>query len=757
MRFVLPARSRTAVFVAVVAFLAMAISAAFAAPQVRAAAPGVTWDLAQLQTDLATHGGAVQGYFLTVLGGSTEADQQPQVIPATIKSIVPNATQDGSLILFAGTGPAMSAIGGIAAGMSGSPLYVGDPADPHTGTDPLLGAVSYGDEFTTGGLGLATPIGYMTAIEDKYLSSAGLRAGAVSRASATGAATAATGRTAKLRHALHVGGRTITRVAVVATRAKARAAAARPGTAAFTPLATLEIGGLSPESHLYKTMATAMQAAGYRVVPAPAGGATSGFDPGWSTPLTGGSSVGTPFARGDFWVGSAGTVTYVNGAKVLAYGHPLGWLGSTDIYLTNAWVSGVWADTLEPYKLMEITALQGRLVQDRNSGIAGIIGAAPVDTPVTASVTVNGGAPVRSTSYVPRSVASSNQFADVFGWGYALPATAVLAPVEKALDAMVFAGSATTTSTVVVSDGALDYTLTLNNRWDDTPDVSMEVADDLNNALLTLNANADGTAPATIKSVDFTADFSSAHHSARIVSASVPGGLKTGDNDVVVTLAEYGVQALQTRHLTLKIPEDAASGGSLEVYGGGSYLAEGGTSFTTISSSARRSSSAARSTSSDDRMSVADLVDELQNQSTNADLVVDYVTGSDSDSDSSSAAIESKLRTTLVVTGDLQLQSDPLQLRATPRAVRRRHGAVIAGTIAALTDPDTSVRLYRGSSTKPLATVRVVRDGDGGGLFTYALKHIKATTRVTAVWDGDSRHLGATGRTTVRVKRTRHH
>ena len=32
----------------------------------------------------------------------------------------------------------------------------------------MIGAASYGDSFTTGGLGLATPIEYMTTIESNY-------------------------------------------------------------------------------------------------------------------------------------------------------------------------------------------------------------------------------------------------------------------------------------------------------------------------------------------------------------------------------------------------------------------------------------------------------------------------------------------------------------------------------------------------------------------------------------------------------------
>ena len=81
----------------------------------------------------------------------------------------------GKLIMFECTDPAVTDIGGIAAGMSGSPIYV------DLGGGPLLvGAVSYGDSFTLHGTGLATPIEYMTAIQHQY--------GAAARASGPAAA-----------------------------------------------------------------------------------------------------------------------------------------------------------------------------------------------------------------------------------------------------------------------------------------------------------------------------------------------------------------------------------------------------------------------------------------------------------------------------------------------------------------------------------------------------------------------------------------
>ncbi len=121
----------------VVAVAVVLLAAVFAAPAL-AAPPGSTVSLSELQTLL--DAGPVTGHFDTVLLGDTV-----ESIPVNVLAIVPDMIPDGALILFEATGPAIDRIGGLAEGMSGSPLYVDDG-----GTLKLAGAVSQGDIFTTG-------------------------------------------------------------------------------------------------------------------------------------------------------------------------------------------------------------------------------------------------------------------------------------------------------------------------------------------------------------------------------------------------------------------------------------------------------------------------------------------------------------------------------------------------------------------------------------------------------------------------------
>ena len=89
----------------------------------------------------ASPSGTIPGcYFLT-----TDKGVDIATIKCTVDAVVPEAADDnGSLIMFDATDdPIIDAIGGIADGMSGSPLYVTDPAN-HTYGHPDHADHAYG-------------------------------------------------------------------------------------------------------------------------------------------------------------------------------------------------------------------------------------------------------------------------------------------------------------------------------------------------------------------------------------------------------------------------------------------------------------------------------------------------------------------------------------------------------------------------------------------------------------------------------------
>ena len=497
-----PRRAVTRVALALACALAICLSAAAAAP---AAPPEPTLTVAQLQALLdAAPGGTLEGYFKTVLKGSDIVQ-----IPVTVKSTVPYSIPEGSLILFQAKGPAIEEIGGIAHGMSGSPLYVVDQ-----GGDKLVGAVSYGDIFTRSYLGLATPVEYMAAMEDSFLPNPAPLA---------------------LPQPVRVGGTTLSHVVVARSAREARAVNRTAGTAVMAPLATVAISGLPPQSAAYKHLAALLEKRGCDV--APYGAHLTGSAPAVAAPLVGGAGVAVLLARGDVLFGAAGTVTWNDGDRVVMFGHPFFGAGSVQFYMTGAVVNGVWSSDYDPYKLMTPGSVLGSVLQDRGTGVVGRIGDMPLETPVTGSVELQPQGTVgRETSYMPRRLIDGD-------WAL-LAADILSAAGYKASDNAVAPGSAQTTTTIVVADGSgRQYTVVRTNTWDDPFDVLYTLNSDAATMLGMLVADPDGTAPASILSVDLKAGAGPARVSARIAGARFPNGLRAGaTNKVEVLLYAYGRQ-----------------------------------------------------------------------------------------------------------------------------------------------------------------------------------------------------------------------
>ena len=98
--------------------------------------------------------------------------------------------------------------------------------------------------------------------------------------------------------------------------------------------------------------------------------------------LTGGQPVGVALVYGDFSIGATGTVTAVDGKKVLAFGHSFMHKGNVNYFMTDADVVGTIAGQSNGVKIANIGSVIGRINQDRETGIAGILGTFPTAVPV---------------------------------------------------------------------------------------------------------------------------------------------------------------------------------------------------------------------------------------------------------------------------------------------------------------------------------------------------------------------------------------
>ncbi len=92
----------------------------------------------------------MKGYALTVVSARNIIR-----FPVQIVSVVPQKGSPRNLILVKASGPVIEKTGGIAAGMSGSPVYI---------NGKLIGAIGYGWNFSDHTLGLVTPYEDMASI-----------------------------------------------------------------------------------------------------------------------------------------------------------------------------------------------------------------------------------------------------------------------------------------------------------------------------------------------------------------------------------------------------------------------------------------------------------------------------------------------------------------------------------------------------------------------------------------------------------------
>ncbi len=118
----------------------------------------------------------------------------------------------------------------------------------------------------------------------------------------------------------------------------------------------------------------------------PVMGAGSSSDQKQPEPLEAGSAVSAVLVRGDMDIAATCTVTYIDTERLLACGHPLLQFGSVDLPMTKANVLATLPSPLNAFKIVNTTEPVGAFVQDRHTGIMGLLNKEPDMIPVTLSI-----------------------------------------------------------------------------------------------------------------------------------------------------------------------------------------------------------------------------------------------------------------------------------------------------------------------------------------------------------------------------------
>jgi hypothetical protein len=107
---------------------------------------------------------------------------------------------------------------------------------------------------------------------------------------------------------------------------------------------------------------------------------------GWQSSLNPGDAVSGILVSGDMSATGMGTVTYNDGKRVLAFGHPFYNLGPINMPMAKSEVLMVLSSAYQPTKFGNATEVVGALHQDRYSGIMGELGAEAPVVPVHVKV-----------------------------------------------------------------------------------------------------------------------------------------------------------------------------------------------------------------------------------------------------------------------------------------------------------------------------------------------------------------------------------
>jgi hypothetical protein len=144
--------------------------------------------------------------------------------------------------------------------------------------------------------------------------------------------------------------------------------------------APLVFNGFSEET--VKRFAPQFAAAG--IVPVMGAGSVS--DAKQPEPLEPGSAISAILVRGDMDIAATCTITYLDPQRLLACGHPLLQFGSVDLPMNKANVLATLPSPLNAFKIVNTTEPVGAFVQDRHTGIMGILDKQPDMIPVTLTI-----------------------------------------------------------------------------------------------------------------------------------------------------------------------------------------------------------------------------------------------------------------------------------------------------------------------------------------------------------------------------------
>jgi hypothetical protein len=340
---------------------------------------------------------------------------KPEPFAVEVTGIIQNALGPGkSIILCKLTDPRVQNMGAVA-GMSGSPLYI---------DGRFAGALSYQiQRFETVRFAGFTPAADMAEVADRVGTQAPEASQEPVPANPAGAPDSP-----------------------------------RDADAAFRPMnPVFAIGGVSPRTAAI--MAPQFAALGIGVValggnsqgqqvaggPSRAAAAVPSLQPG--------DAVSVALSTGDISFAGTGTVSRVEGNRIVAFGHPMLGLGDVQLPMCSAEVVAILPSNLASIKIANVGPVIGCISEDRLSAVSGLLGAGPEMTEVEV-VSGGGSTPPKTIRFqvvrdrrlaamvmltgIVEAVFGSNESEP--GEGFRIATTVSFSPTQKISRESVYAG-----------------------------------------------------------------------------------------------------------------------------------------------------------------------------------------------------------------------------------------------------------------------------------------------------------------------------
>lgn len=297
----------------------------------------------------------MKGYGLTVFEGTTVEKFDVEIL-----GVLHNIGPDQNLILARVDSPVIKRAG-VIGGMSGSPIFV---------DGKVIGALAYAWQFSKEPVAGITPIEEMLKLAQRTAPSGASLADATPRMSATELLKSLANSKPGDAFEKLVSDMTARPVSSVSG---AKRIAMPMSVSSFTPET---IQRFSPY----------LDRLGFVAVPS--GTTTTSASDSSKTTFAPGDPVGAVLLTGDFNVAASGTVTYIDGNRVYAFGHPFLDMGEINFPMATSEVVTVLPSVASSFKFSNTGPVVGVLRQDRAAGIMGVLGEKADMIPV--EVTLNG-------------------------------------------------------------------------------------------------------------------------------------------------------------------------------------------------------------------------------------------------------------------------------------------------------------------------------------------------------------------------------